>query len=307
MRKRSLFGKPSLSVIVVFFNMQREAVRTLFSLSLDFQENLALNDYEVIIIDSNSTEPLDKEWVESQQSNFRYFYVESEHPSPCKAMNFGVSVAKADTVVCHIDGARILSPRILSMMLQAKKLFKSPFTYTIGMHLGEKIQNLAIVDGYSQEVEDTMLFELGWEKDGYKLFKRCCLGGSATRGYFMPISESNCFSIDKSIFRDIGGFDERFISPGGGVVNLDVFKRLRLHNKVQPVMLLGEATFHQFHGGVATNVLKEEHPFKLFLAEYKKIRNIDDSDTSPFVYQQENTFYLGSVDKKALSYFVPSS
>ena len=41
---------------------------------------------------------------------------------------------------------------------------------------------------------------------------------------------------------------------------------------VAPVMLLGEATFHQFHGGVATNVPRAEHPWARMAAEYEAIR-----------------------------------
>ncbi len=37
-------------------------------------------------------------------------------------------------------------------------------------------------------------------------------------------------------------------------------------------MLLGEATFHQFHGGVATNVPIAEHPFKEMMKEYEVIK-----------------------------------
>lgn len=36
-------------------------------------------------------------------------------------------------------------------------------------------------------------------------------------------------------------------------------------------MLLGEGTFHQFHGGVASNAKLEDHPFEEFHNEYTKI------------------------------------
>jgi hypothetical protein len=48
-----------LSVIVIFYNMRREAARTLLSLSTQYQQNLTADDYEVIAIDNGSTEPLD--------------------------------------------------------------------------------------------------------------------------------------------------------------------------------------------------------------------------------------------------------
>lgn len=286
--------KIKLSVILIFFNMEREAKRTLFSLSLDYQKNIQINDYEVIVIDSGSDKPLKKEWVESYQDNFHYRYVDSEFPSPCRALNFGIDLANSDTVVCCIDGARILSPNILSLMIKAQILFKHSFVYTLGFHLGRKIQNLAIEDGYSQTIEDELLEEIDWKKNGYQLFSKSCLAGSSSKGYFKSISESNCFSIEKRIIKQIGGFDERFILPGGGLVNLDVFRQLHDLDIVQPVMLLGEGTFHQFHGGVATNVLRKDHPFEKFKVEYHSIRG---KDHDLLDYKQENRFYLGSVDK----------
>ena len=148
--------KPKLSIVIVFYNMIREAKRTLFSLTLDYQENINIQDYEVIVIDSGSTEPLDKKWVETIQSNFRYFFVDSKHPSPCGAMNFGIEMSRSNTVVCCIDGARILTPNILSLMIKSQKLFDYPFVYTVGLHVGDKQQNYAIEDGYGQEVEDEL-------------------------------------------------------------------------------------------------------------------------------------------------------
>lgn len=286
--------KPQLSIVIVFYNMIREAKRTLFSLTIDYQENINIQDYEVIVIDSGSTEPLDKKWVETIQSNFRYFFVDSKHPSPSKAMNFGIGKSRSNTVVCCIDGARILTPNILSLMIKSQKLFDYPFVYTLGFHVGDKQQNYAIEDGYCQEVEDELLKSLKWESNGYKLFNRSCLGGSSPKGYFGRISESNCFSANKKILKNIGGFDERFISPGGGLVNLDVFSRLHLMDILQPVMLLGEGTFHQFHGGVATNVPREVHPFKVFDKEYQSIRGECFKHLDDWL---DKRFYLGTFNQ----------
>ena len=64
--------KPKLSVVIVFFNMRREATRTLHSLTTAYQRDIAIDDYEVIALDSSSTEALDGDWVESLQKNFKY-------------------------------------------------------------------------------------------------------------------------------------------------------------------------------------------------------------------------------------------
>jgi len=287
---------PKLSIVIAFFNMRREAARTLFSLTTDYQTGIRKSDYEVIVLDSGSTEPLDSRQVCSIQSNFRYKFVRSKWPTPCEAMNTGIAMANANTVVCMIDGARILSPGVLSKMLIAKKSFKQPFIYTIGMHLGNQPQGQAILNGYNQKVEDNLLTTVDWKNDGYKLFDISCLAGSSEDGFLNPIAESNCFSLPRKKLLEIGGFDEKFITAGGGLVNLDVFSKAIHLPDLTPVKLLGEASFHQFHGGVATNVTPDKHPWNDYAEEYKKLRGVEFKKPSP---QNYNPFYLGQIHKNS--------
>jgi hypothetical protein len=37
--------------------------------------------------------------------------------------------------------------------------------------------------------------------------------------------ETNCLFMKRSLFEALGGADERFDYPGGGFLNLDIFKR----------------------------------------------------------------------------------
>lgn len=48
-----------ISIVVVFYNMRREARRTLYSMSAEYQKDVGETDYEVIAIDNNSEYPLD--------------------------------------------------------------------------------------------------------------------------------------------------------------------------------------------------------------------------------------------------------
>jgi hypothetical protein len=270
MRIKSKIRKPVLTVVVNFFNNRREADRTLFSLSSAYQ-NVSEKLYRVIAVDNNSTEPLDNNFVKSFGSNFSYIFYKNEFPSPCKSINFAVKKAKTPFVVICIDGARILSPGILNYMIKGVKLAENPFIYTIGMHIGHKPQNYLIEEGYNQDVEDKLLETTNWKKNGYELFKISSKALSSPNGYFSPINESNCFLMRKEDFFSLGGYDEQFVSNGGGLVNLDFFNKVSEGDKFQHIMLLGEATFHQFHGGVATNVLMSEHPWEEMVKEYKRI------------------------------------
>lgn len=261
---------PGLSAIVVFFNMRREAPRTLYSLSREYQ-GLGDRRYEVIAIDNGSSEPLSSGLVRSFGPEFSYHYVQTDNPSPCETINEFVSNARFDNVMVIIDGARILSPGIAQLTLTALKAFAHPFIYTIGMHLGTKPQNYLVSTGYGQLVEDELLQRIDWKQNGYSLFSVSCPALSSKNGFFSRLSESNCFTLRKEDFTTAGSYRSEFKNAGGGLCNLELFNRLNDCMWLQPVVLLGEASFHQFHGGVATNVPISEHPWKVMEKEYAEI------------------------------------
>lgn len=288
--------RPRLSVIVNFYNMQREAERTLYSLSAAYQQAIEADDYEVLVIDNGSTQPLNASRVQAFGKNFHYHYLQTHSASPCKALNQAARLAKGDLLMCCIDGARILSPNILNLSLQAAKLHPHPFIYTMSMHLGSKPQNLSIADGYNQHVEDQLLATVDWQKNGYQLFTISSTALSSGNGFFSQFAESNCFCLRKSDYLQLGGFDEAFNSKGGGLVNLDFFNRIHEDKRFYPILLLGEATFHQFHGGVATNVSFEEHPWEQMASEYQAIRQ------QVFVSEFKKPTYLGSFSDEAKAF-----
>ncbi len=259
-----------LTIVINFHNMQREAKRTLFTLTSSYQE-VSADLYDVIVIDNSSTQTLSSDFIQSFGSNFFYIYYNSKHPSPVEAINYTIDNIKSEFVMCIIDGARMLSPGILKNSLEAWKLSEHPFVYTLGMHIGDDIQNITMQNGYNQESEDKLLKTIEWQTDGYKLFDISSLAASSKDGYFSKINESNCFSLKKDDFFKVGGFNKEFKSSGGGLVNLDFFNKINQLESIEPTLLLGEATFHQFHGGVATNIPLEEHPFKKMNEEYKSI------------------------------------
>jgi glycosyltransferase involved in cell wall biosynthesis len=292
---------PILSVVIAFFNMQREAERTLYSLTTAYQKGVSEVDYEVLVFDSNSDKPLDPDWVRSMQGNFYYRYIESDWPTPCRALNTGIGMARADTVVCMIDGARILSPGVLPKMIQANRLFDNGLVQTIAMHIGSESQNQAVENGYNQGLEDKLFNTIDWKRDGYRLFDISCLAPSSRNGFFGALPESNCFSIKKEALLEIGGFDERFHSRGGGLANHRVLQQLLKNPSTQPLTLLGEATFHQFHGGVATNVASSKHPMKEFLNEYNEIFG------EAYRFEGRNPIYFGGLTKNTIKYAVTNS
>ncbi|MEI2642881.1 MAG: hypothetical protein V9G10_11260 [Candidatus Nanopelagicales bacterium] len=57
----------------------------------------------------------------------------------------------------------------------------------------------------------------------------------------------------RSAITAMGGPHVRFDQVGGGALNPDLFRELAELPQTQLVILPGEASFHQFHGGVTTS------------------------------------------------------
>ena len=261
---------PKLSVIVIGYNMARELPRTIQSLSPAMQRDINPNDYEVILIDNGSTQTFDEAGLRRLLPNLVVHRLQDATVSPVPAINFGLSVARGDLVGVCIDGARIASPGLLSKALAASRLHERPVIGTIAFHLGPKVQMESVKNGYNQAVEDKLLANSGWEADGYRLFTISAFAGSSSGGWFELPAESNAFFLRAEHWRGLGGWDEGFMTPGGGLANLDTWARVCADPTSELIMLLGEATFHQVHGGIATNSL--DPPQALFHEEYVRLR-----------------------------------
>jgi hypothetical protein len=264
-------SRANLSVIVVFFNMRREACRTLRSLSRGYQRLDAAHCYEVLAIDNGSAEPLSPDLVKSFGREFSYRYVPTKDPSPCRTINRLIDDCRFENVMVLIDGARLLSPGVMRLTFAALRALEHPFVYTLSMHIGQKAQNYLVSEGYDSSTEDELFKSIDWPQNGYSLFSISSVALSSGHGFFSKLRESNCFALRREDFIKAGLYESRFQSPGGGLCNLELFNRLNSLDWLQPVMLLGEASFHQFHGGIATNVPIERHPWNAMEKEYATI------------------------------------
>ena len=283
-----------LSIVVNFFNNVREARNTLYSMSRAYQRMAGNVPYEVIALDNGSSSPLSAEEVRAFGPEFQYRFVATASRSPAAAINAAVSGCRGDRVMVVIDGAHIFTPGIVHLGELAFRTFDSPFVATCSLHLGPKLQNASVMEGYTPQVEERLLERSGWRQNGYRLFYASRSFADAAGGWFGQVYESGCFAMKKSEWLALGGFDERFQSPGGGLVNLDLFARATA-TAMDYVVLLGEATFHQVHGGVGTNVPVANHPFKMFNEEYASIRG------KPYAPGSRRPFLLGRIGDEALA------
>jgi len=289
---------PALSLIVAFHDMVREAPRTLRTLSAAYQRGVSADDYEVIAVDVGSPRPLAEDIVAAQGPNFRLVAAPAA-PSPAAAVNAAARMAAGEAIGICIDGARMLSPGIVAGILAALRMVRDPVVATLAWHLGPKVQNESILEGYDQAAEDRLLASIDWWADGYELFRIATLAASSGSGWFRPISESNCLAVPRASWEALRGLDERFLSPGGGFVNLDFYRRA-CDRAEALVMLLGEGTFHQVHGGTATNAPWSSHPFEAFHAEYRSIRG------EPYESPTRPACYLGELPRQALPFLAHS-
>ena len=261
---------PKLSVIVIGYNMARELPRTIRSLSPAMQRDIDPVDYEVMLIDNGSTQTFDEDELRRLLPGLVIHRMENATVSPVPAINFGLTLARGDLVGVCIDGARMASPGLLSKALAASSLHRRPVIGTVAFHLGPEVQMESIKHGYNEAVEDELLADTGWEADGYRLFTISVFAGSSSGGWFELPAESNAFFLRAEHWRALGGWDEGFVTPGGGLANLDTWARACADPTDELIMLLCEATFHQVHGGVATN--NPNSPFELFHEEHKRLR-----------------------------------
>lgn len=243
--------QPVISIVVVAFDMARELPRTILSLLPPYQRGLVDGEVEIIVADNGSTRPVRAEDLPGGEA-VRVLRVDDGGVSPCRAINRAVALARAPLIGVAIDGARMASPGLVATALRAARAVEPAFVATLGFHLGPKTQQVSTTEGYTRDVEDGLLEGIGWPNDGYRLFEICALGESYRYGVTRPLPETTFFVTPRQAFERLGGFDEQFQALGGGFANYDFYERSLSDEGLNPVLLLGEGTFHQLHYGATT-------------------------------------------------------
>ena len=286
-----------LSVIVIAYKMSRELPRTLQSLSRSYQEGARELEYEVILVDNGSPEPPDESSWQDIDVPLHYIALKNASPSPARAINVALEAASGEVICLMIDGAHLLTPGVFRLALGSIGQFERAIVATRYFWLGPDEQNASVLKGYNQAIEDQLLEHIKWPQDGYKLYTIGVplTAGAETVTWLNRMFESNCLFMNRCIFDDIGGADERFTLPGGGMINSDIYKRAADLSGVTPVQLIGEGSFHQLHGGTTTNVSTTERDAKVaeFLAEYRRIRGHEQLMT------EKNFSFVGHLPNEA--------
>jgi cephalosporin hydroxylase len=265
-----------LSVIVVFYNMRREAPRTLHSLSRAYQEGIDGASYEVIAMENGSAEDqkLGAALVRDFGPEFRYIDLGGDaSPSPVHALNRGIAASRGRNLALMIDGAHVLTPGVLRFGLQGLATYGPAIVATQQWYVGPGQQGDAMGNGYDQAYEDRLFQRIQWPSNGYRLFEIGHFVGD--RDWLDGVWESNCMFVSRAQLEQVGGFEERFTVPGGGYANLELYERLGSSPDVTVCSIIGEGSFHQVHGGTTTNQAEaEERRTRVFgyAQHYKELR-----------------------------------
>ncbi len=244
--------RPRLSIIVIAYEMAAQLERTLETLRPGRQRGASAGDYEVLVVENRSGDCLSPAARAALAPNARYFLRDEASRSPVPAINFAFGEARATRVGLIIDGARMLSPGVVRTSLDAFRISEDALVAVPGYHLGDRQQHLHEDAAAARAAEDALLASVDWRRDGYELFRIATFSGANARGYLQPMMECNCVLASARNFARIGHADPDFMLPGGGGVNLHIYRSLGMLPGTRLFVLPGEGSFHQSHGGVTT-------------------------------------------------------
>ena len=236
--------------------MQREIPRTLRSFLPPLQRHVDDVDYEIIVVDNGSPAGLDLSGLPRPPTRpVRVVRVEPERASPSPVACINATVREhtgGDWLMICVDGARMASACLVRRTTDVLTRHPDAFTFVASRHLGSKPQMQSVKQGYDQQAEDRLLDRVDWKSDLDRLYDISVWAGAHARNNLLLQNESNAIAMSRNAWDRWGDYNEDFRRPGGGLCNLELFSRFVKRQNALNVLLYGETTFHQFHGGAAT-------------------------------------------------------
>ncbi|MCB1615750.1 MAG: glycosyltransferase [Pseudomonadales bacterium] len=294
---------PKLSIVLIVYKMPRQALNTIYSLSINHQKNVRETDYEIIVVENLSSDNLDGDAVCAIGNNIRYFPRNETSASPVGAINFGIEQCRAPAICLMIDGARMVTPRVIEYALMARNIDQDFLLAVPGYNIGPHEHQYNISRQYDQETEKRLLETVKWKTNGYRLFDICNISGANEKGIFHPLLECNCMFSSAQNFERIGGANMDFQLPGGGSINLHMFRQLGMLKQTRYYFITpGEGSFHQFHGGITTQEAEDRE--EVLESHRKQLHSYWEGG---FHAMRREPILLGAVGSKAQSFLHYSS
>ncbi len=271
-REAELGGRPKLSIVIVGYNMQSELNRTIISCTAPYQVGVASSDIEVVVVDNGSDVPFRLSKTTNDSSLVKVLRFEAGG-SLSHAVNQGVAASSGEAVAVMVDGAHLLSPGVVYWALKALSHASEAVVAFQRFFLGEEQQTDSSQGRFDRTAQDELLERIDWQGDGYGLFDVSVFTGDRSTTWLSELFETNFLVMLRWVFDDLGGADERFNDPAGGLLNLHLFTEATERTGSTYVLIIGEATFHQFHNGTTTNTNRVERDQKVarYKAEYQRI------------------------------------
>ena len=169
------------------------------SLLPPYQRNITTSDYEILLIDNGSAKSLGEgKKTRTISPNLEYIYLppNKSSPNPSSAMNRAAALSRAPLLCLMIDGARMLTPAVLSWGMRLLELAPGAMVEVRGWHLGPKWQPESVAEGYNRDIESQLLEQVRWWENGYRLFDISAASAQTKLGFSRPPSESNCLFIN---------------------------------------------------------------------------------------------------------------
>jgi len=241
--------KPLISVVIGTYNQRDVLEKVMNSFN---EQNLDPSTYELIIVDSSSTDGTD-ELLNSFKAKCLYTPIIQENQGKTGARNKGVEEAKSDTIMIT-DADMIAHPDLLKTHVEAHKQAKVPTCFegiTYNLHKLEWPTQKSNLYPYITRPPKNKS-KLGW-------------------WYFL----TGNISFSKELFYEAGGFDTEF--KGYGWEDLEL--GYRLSKKKIPLIFLKDAINYHYHvitqeeeiernikKGESAKILLKIHPeLKMFL------------------------------------------
>lgn len=275
--------------------MSRQLENTLYSLSCDYQSNCDPDSYEVVVVENSSDDCLSKSFVSELSGQFRYYLRNEESSSPVPAVNFAFEKCRGSFIGLIIDGARMLSPRVIEHALMAYNASNNAVAMVPGYHIGTQEQHLHS-ENYTFEQDQQLLDSILWQTNGYRLFEISTFSNGNRRGFLQPMMECSCVFAAHASYEKIGFADHRFMLAGGGAINLHIYRSLGMLKDSRLFVLAGEGSFHQFHGGATTS---HDEQRENLMAQF--MEQLNECWPDGFQALRREPILLGSISKEANS------
>ena len=197
---------PDLSVVVVVHNMKREAARTLHSLS----RALPAGHRRPPLRGRRRRErlgprPGPRRGVRpaaSARSSATSTGPTSATPSPAHALNRGLAATTGHAVALMVDGAHVLTPRVLHYGMTGLRNYQPAVVATQAWYVGPGQQGDAMRFGYDQAVEDALFEQITLARRTATASSRSATS-QGDRDWFDGLWESNCLFVDRELLLQV--------------------------------------------------------------------------------------------------------